>query len=200
MAFAFSLGSGMLVVMDIRLVLASASPRRRELLARLGVHFSVQPADVDETPRTEETPEALAARLAAAKARALQTETPVLAADTVVAVGDTALGKPGDAAEAAAMLAKLSGREHRVVTALALHYRSKLESVTVVTRLWFRALGDAERLAYARQPEVLDAAGAYAIQQGAAPFLVRLVGSYTNVVGLPMRETVQLLRDARLAE
>lgn len=184
----------MLVMMNTQLVLASASPRRRELLVRLGVDFTVQPADVDETPRVGEAPEALAVRLAAAKAQALRTEAPVLAADTVVAVDEATLGKPRNADEAAAMLAQLSGRGHRVVTALALHHRGRLERETVVTRLWFRALDDAERLTYASRPEVLDAAGAYAIQKGAAPFLVRLVGSYSNVVGLPMAETARLLR------
>src|SRR5699024_8380780 len=114
--------------MERPLILASASARRRELLARLSVEFSVEPADGDETPRPGETPEVLAARLAAAKARAPASDAPVLAADTVVAVDKAALGKPRDAAEAATMLARLSGREHRVITGLPLCREGRLES------------------------------------------------------------------------
>ncbi|MDN5865118.1 MAG: Maf family protein [Gammaproteobacteria bacterium] len=180
------------------LILASASARRRELLARLDLRFRVQPADVDETPRFGESPEALALRLARAKAGAIGADEPVLAADTVVAMDDEALGKPRDAREAESMLTRLSGREHRVVTALALRHAGVLDHATVVTRLWFRTLAARESQGYAARPEVLDAAGAYAIQHGAAPFLTRLVGSYSNVVGLPLAETAALLRLAGL--
>ncbi|MGH8274725.1 MAG: Maf family protein [Gammaproteobacteria bacterium] len=182
--------------MDLALVLASASPRRRELLARLGANFRVSPAGVDETPRPREAPELLSVRLAEAKARAVSSDTPVLAADTVVALDDEALGKPHDAAEAAAMLARLAGREHRVITALALRHEGVLSRKTVITRVWFRALGEAERDVYAAGSEALGAAGGYAIQGGAAAFVTRLLGSYSNVVGLPLAETAGLLRDA----
>lgn len=148
--------------------------------------------------RPDETPENLASRLAASKVRATDVHAPVLAADTVVAVDDEALGKPRDSDEAAAMLARLGGREHRVVTGVALRHAGRLEEAAVVTRLWFRPLADAERLAYAGKPEVLEAAGAYAIQKGAAAFLTRLVGSYSNVVGLPLAETGWMLRAAGL--
>lgn len=176
------------------LILASASPRRRELLARLRVAFRVRPAGIDETPRAGERPEALASRLAVSKARATGSDGPILAADTVVAVDDEALGKPRDPDAAAAMLGRLSGREHRVVTVLVLRRGSAVDAVTVVTRVWFRPLGEAERRAYAALPEVRDAAGGYAIQKGAAAFVTRLVGSYSGVVGLPLAQTASLLR------
>lgn len=182
--------------MEMCFTLASASARRRELLTRLELPFRVQPAGVDETTQTGELPEALALRLAMAKARAIDAPGPILAADTVVAVDDEALGKPQDAFEAAKMLARLSGREHRVVTALALRDADSLGHITVTTRLWFRTFAQNELQAYASQPEVLDAAGAYAIQHGAAAFLTRLVGSYSNVVGLPLAETASLLHAA----
>lgn len=178
------------------LILASASARRQELLSRLGVAFEVQPAEIDESPQPGEGAEALAARLALAKARAVGERHPasrVLGADTVVARGATLLGKPADADEVRRWLQELSGREHRVVTALALVEEGRAEQACVVTRLWFRTLGAAEIEAYARSPEPLDAAGAYAVQGGAAGFVSRVVGSYTNVVGLPLSAVTGLL-------
>ncbi len=187
--------------MGFAFTLASASPRRRELLARLGFRFRVLSPEVDETPRVGESAEALAARLAEAKARAGagRAAAAVLAADTIVVADEAILGKPGDAAEAEAMLARLSGAEHRVITALALLCDTMFMQATVTTHLWFRKLGAAEISRYAASAEALDAAGAYAVQGGAAAFVTRLVGSYSNVVGLPFAETARLLGDAGLA-
>ncbi len=178
------------------LILASASARRQELLSRLGVAFEVQPAAIDESPQPGESAETLAARLALAKARVVGERHPasrVLAADTVVARGPALLGKPADADEVRRWLQQLSGGEHRVATGLALVEGARVEQACVVTRLWFRTLGAAEIEAYARSTEPLDAAGAYAVQGGAAAFVSRLVGSYTNVVGLPLAAVAGLL-------
>jgi septum formation protein len=179
------------------LILASASPRRRELLARLGIRFRVLASGVDETPRANETAQTLAPRLAEAKARAIQAQTgndvAILAADTVVAVDGEALGKPRDKNTAEAMLRRLAGREHRVYTALALLGGARLEQASAVTQIWFRKLEEREMRAYAAGKETLGAAGGYAIQGGAAAFLIRLVGSYSNVVGLPLAATARLL-------
>lgn len=182
------------------LILASASARRHELLSRLGVDFEVRPAAIDESPRPGESAEGLAMRLALAKARTVADSRPgcrVLGADTVVAQADTILDKPADAEQARRRLAALSGREHRVVTALALVEDEDVAQALVVTRLWFRALGTDEIARYASGPEALDAAGAYAVQGGAAAFVSRLVGSYTNVVGLPLAAVETLLRRER---
>lgn len=183
------------------LILASASARRHELLARLGVAFEVCPAEIDESPQTGETAEALAVRLAPAKARAVAVARPgcvVLGADTVVAQADNILAKPADESEAARFLALLSGREHRVVTALALVEGENVAQACVVTRLWFRTLTVEEIARYARTPEPLGAAGAYAVQGGAASFVTRLAGSYTNVVGLPLAAMATLLQGGRV--
>ncbi|MGH8161487.1 MAG: Maf family protein [Gammaproteobacteria bacterium] len=189
--------------MDGTLVLASASPRRRELLARLGVAFRMEVPAVDETPRPGEPSEILAARLAEAKASAVAARrgepAAVLAADTVVVLDARVFGKPRDAGEAAAMLASLAGREHRVVTAVALIHDGVLEQAAVATRVWFRALTDEELNVYAANDETLGAAGAYAIQGGAAAFVARVLGSYSNVVGLPLVATARLLRAAGIA-
>jgi len=182
------------------LILASASTRRHELLSRLGIDFEVRPAAIDESPQPGESAEALATRLALAKARAVNESHPgcrVLGADTVVAREETILDKPADAEQARRRLAALSGREHRVVTALALVEGEEVAQAVVVTRLWFRTLGAEEIALYANRPEPLDAAGAYAVQGGAAAFVSRLSGSYTNVVGLPLAAVESLLHRAR---
>ena len=181
-----------------RLVLASASPRRRELLASLGVVFEVRPVAADETPRPGEWPEALALRLALAKARAAAADGDLaLGADTVVAVDDEPLGKPADAAEARIMLARLSGRRHRVWTGVALverDARRRREAVRATrTEVEFRPLTAAEIDAYVETGEPLDRAGAYAIQGGAAAFAARVEGSLSNVVGLPLETLLDLL-------
>lgn len=181
-----------------RLVLASSSPRRRELLATLGVEFEVRPADADETPRAGETPEPLVLRLALAKARAAARPGElVLGADTIVALDDEPLGKPADAAEARAMLARLSGRHHQVWTGVALVERTESgareRALAVVTDVVFRALDPAEIASYVASGEPLDRAGAYAIQGGAAAFVASVDGSWSNVVGLPLGAVRDLL-------
>jgi septum formation protein len=181
-----------------RVVLASASPRRRELLARLGLAFEVRPADVDETPRPGETPERLARRLALEKARAVVLDEPpgtrVIGADTVVAVAGELLGKPADAAEARRMLARLSGREHEVWTGVAVLVADGQEQVDVGrTAVRFRPLGPDEIAAYVASGEPLDKAGGYAIQGGAAEFVESVDGDYDNVVGLPLALLAELL-------
>ncbi|MGA7964593.1 MAG: Maf family protein [Gammaproteobacteria bacterium] len=182
------------------LILASASARRHELLVRLGVAFDVCPADIDESPQPGETAETLVARLALAKARTVaeaHSGCAVLGADTVVAQAGRILGKPADEDEAGRWLQALSGREHRVITALALVNGVNVSQACVVTRLWFRTLAAEEIARYVRTPEPLGAAGAYAVQGGAAAFLARLVGSYTNVVGLPLAAVAALLHRVR---
>jgi septum formation protein len=180
------------------LVLASASPRRRELLGQLGLRFTVAAADIDETPRPDEAPEAYVLRLAREKARAVASRFPgawVLAADTTVVLGRELLGKPRDAAEAREMLSRLSGRTHEVHTGVALAGRAE-EALVVRTRVTFRTLGPEEIAWYASSGEPLDKAGAYAVQ-GKGGFLVEaLEGSPTNVIGLPLGETLALLARA----
>ena len=182
----------------MELILASSSPRRRELLARLGVAFDVARPQVDETPRSGEGPEALAQRLAAAKAVAVGAHNGacVLGADTVVALDEHIFGKPADAGEAGMMLARLSGTAHRVITAVAFVQEGAVKVKTVLTRVWFHPLDVQVRNRYAVSAEARDAAGAYAVQGGAAAFVARVVGSYTNVVGLPLSETANLLKRA----
>ena len=180
------------------LILASASPRRRELLSQLGITFTVSAADIDETPREGEAADAYVLRLAREKARAVAARHPgawVLAADTTVALGPQLLGKPRDAEEAKAMLSRLSGRTHEVHTGVALAGRHE-EALVVRTRVTFRALSSGEIAWYAGTGEPLDKAGAYAVQ-GRGGFLVAAVeGSPTNVIGLPLGETLALLARA----
>jgi len=182
----------------VRLVLASSSPRRRELLATLGVEFEVRPADADETPRVGEAPEPLVLRLALAKARAAARPGElVLGADTIVALDGEPLGKPADADAARAMLERLSGRHHQVWTGVALVERSAVgareRALAVVTDVVFRTLEPAEIDAYVASGEPLDRAGAYAIQGGAAAFVASVDGSWSNVVGLPVGAVRELL-------
>ena len=182
-----------------RLVLASASPRRRELLGQLGLSFEVSAADIDETPQQGERAQAYVLRLAREKARAVATRHPgawVLAADTTVALGDELMGKPRDAAEAREMLGRLSGRTHEVQTGVALAGPGGEHSTVVRTRVTFRSLSVEEIAWYAASRESLDMAGGYGIQ-GKGGFLVeKLDGSPTNVIGLPLGETLALLARA----
>jgi septum formation protein len=182
---------------SVTLVLASGSPRRLQLLGSLGLRCLVAPVEIDETPSAGEAPAAYAQRLAAGKAEAAVTRHPsdrlVLAADTVVALGEHILGKPAGPEDAARMLRRLSGRRHAVHTAVAASlggvsaYRLSSSEVT------FRHLRDHEIEAYVATGEPLDKAGAYGIQGLAAVFVRRLCGSYSGVVGLPLFETAQLL-------
>jgi septum formation protein len=179
------------------LYLASSSPRRRELLEQIGVHYTVCPVDVPERAHPGEAPEEYVLRLALAKARAgraaLGAPAPVLGADTAVVVEETILGKPRDRADALAMLARLSGRDHRVLSGVALVEGEREESRLSVTRVRFRALAPGEAAAYWASGEPADKAGAYAIQGLAAVFVERIEGSYSGVMGLPLFETAELL-------
>jgi septum formation protein len=184
------------------LVLASASPRRAALLARLGIHPVIRPAEIDETPRDGESATDLVARLAGAKAatsaaRGTGNEA-VLAADTVVVLDGRTLGKPFDRADAATMLRALSGRTHEVVTGLAVQCGGIAALDRVTTRVTFRRLSAAEVSWYVDTGEPDDKAGAYGLQGSGAVLVERIEGSDTNVVGLPLAETVSLLRDVGL--
>jgi len=179
--------------------LASASPRRGELLRQIGVRFEVRPAAISEEPHPGEAPDKYVLRLAVAKAAAVAAalrpdeHAPVLAADTAVVLGDEILGKPADAAEAVDMLARLSGCTHRVLTAVALQAGAAVESRLSVSEVRFRATTAEERLAYCATGEPFDKAGGYGIQGHAAVFVEELKGSYSGVVGLPLLETAALL-------
>jgi septum formation protein len=181
------------------LVLASASPRRLELLARIGViPDRVLATDIDETPTKTELPRLLAARLAAAKAAAAAVQAPgalVLAADTVVGVGRRILGKPADVVEARRFLGLLSGRRHHVYTGVALRSPDgRLRTRLVDTSLAFQRLTDQQIEDFLASGEWQGVAGGYQIQKRAEVFVRFLSGSHSNVVGLPLFETAQLLR------
>lgn len=177
-----------MTVSPMELVLASASPRRRALLELLAISPTVRPARVDESPRPSETPTRLAQRLAEDKCRAVAASCthPVLAADTVVAVGDTTLGKPKNREHASAMLLELSGREHEVHTGVAVSAAGRLASLVDTTTVRFRRIDNASLEWYLNTGESMGKAGAYAVQ-GAGGLLVESVtGSPQTVVGLPL--------------
>ncbi len=181
-----------------RLVLASASPRRRELLAQVGYDFHTVAPETDETPTAGETAHTLVDRLARAKAEAARRlledrARVILAADTVVVLDDEILGKPSSPAAATAMLRQLSGRVHDVVTGLAVVTPSAAQLVTVTTAVEIRSLTDDEISWYIATGEPLDKAGGYGIQGIGGSLVTRIDGSYSNVVGLPLAETVALL-------
>jgi len=189
------------------LVLASASPRRGDLLRRAGLHFEVMPSDVPEEARAGEHPRALVERLAAEKAAAVRSRLPerprrlVLGSDTVVVLADEILGKPRDAEEAVAMLLRLVGRTHSVWTGVAVFATdSARPSVrSIESQVTLRAAAEAELRAYAATGEPLDKAGAYALQGEGRRFVSRVEGSESNVIGLPLEETLVLLAAAGLA-
>ena len=179
------------------LYLASGSPRRRELLAQIGVPFSVVSAPIDETPLPDESAPAYVERLARAKAAAglacLEGPAVVLGADTAVVLDGRILGKPENREDALAMLADLSGREHQVLTAVALSDGQRVHSLCVTSKGRFRAISAAEAQRYWASGEPADKAGGYAIQGLGAVFVTGLSGSYSAVVGLPLSETAELL-------
>ncbi|WP_373048267.1 Maf family protein [Vulgatibacter sp.] len=181
------------------LVLASASPRRRELLAGQGLSFDVCISDVPELVEPGETPAAFTQRVAAEKAAVVATQLPgalVLAADTAVVLGPAILGKPGGPAEAEEMLRSLAGNTHEVITGVCLRTSAGEERFAVRTAVRFRALEPAEIRWYVSTGEPLDKAGAYAIQGRGGAFVEAIYGSYSNVVGLPLAETLAALRRA----
>jgi len=182
----------------MRLVLASGSPRRREILTALGIVFEVRPAGADETPRPGERALALAERIARAKCEAAmrESETAVLAADTVVDVDGEPLNKPESDDDARRMLRRLSGRAHLVHTAIALGIRGTVHVRTVSSEVVFRALDDGTIDRYVASGEGRDKAGAYAVQGTGAGLVLAVHGSPSNVIGLPAAETVALLVEA----
>ena len=198
------------------LVLASASPRRQELLRNAGIGFVVQPADIDETPRDGESPRDCAERLAREKALAVFRTRPadcILGADTIVAVDGNILGKPRDAADAVRMLRLLSGRVHEVITGVCVveavgsgqgsgastdaggvhEELSGLSTASETTLVTMSELSDADIREYIATGEPMDKAGAYAIQGGAARWIPRIEGDYSNVVGLPVALALRML-------
>ena len=183
----------------MRLILGSASERRRALLEQIGaIPDAVRPPDIDETPRKRELPRPYCARMARDKALALDA-TPdeiVLAADTTVAMGRRILGKPRDKGEAAQFLITLGGRRHRVVTAVAVRRGERLWLREVITAVRMKRLSDLELNAYLDSGEWRGKAGAYAIQGAAGAFIPWISGSFTGVVGLPLAETAALLQAA----
>ncbi|HEY6475328.1 MAG TPA: Maf family protein [Polyangia bacterium] len=178
------------------LILASASPRRRELLERLGLTLEIVPAAVDETPQPGEKALAYARRVAAAKCDAVadgaatERGLAVLGADTTVVIEEAILGKPADDAEARAMLLRLAGRRHEVITAYTIRFGERRLERAVTTLVAMRALQPAEVDAYVACGEGRDKAGAYAVQGIAAAFITELRGSLTNVIGLPLTEVL----------
>ena len=186
----------------MRLILASASPRRKEILSRAGFDFEVRPATVDESPLAGELPEDYARRVARDKALSVAArETAgslVLGADTVVVAGREVLGKPQDAADAKRMLQTLSGVTHRVITGVCLvRAPSQVAALThESTSITFRALDNVEITSYIASGEPMDKAGAYGIQGLACKFVTRIEGCYFNVVGLPVARVYELLKSA----
>lgn len=180
----------------MKLILGSGSPRRRELLAQIGVEADdIRPPDINEDPRPGELPRPYCVRLAREKALAIPASDDeiVLSADTTVALGRRILGKPEDAAEAAQFLYALSGRRHRVVTAVAVRRGDKLWERDVVTQVKMKSLSDAEVNAYLASEDWRGKAGGYAIQGPAGAFVPWINGSFSAVVGLPLAETANLL-------
>lgn len=183
----------------MRFILGSGSPRRKELLAQLGiVPDAILPPDIDEDPKRGELPRPYAARLAREKALAVQAgpDDIVLCADTTVALGRRILGKPADAAEAAAFLTALGGRRHQVITALAVRRGDRMWTRESLSFVKMKRLSDAELNAYLTGGEWQGKAGAYAIQGAAGAFIPWISGSFTGIVGLPLAETAALLQAA----
>lgn len=197
-------------ISDKRIYLASRSPRRRDLLKQIGVPFELlllredlrRGVDVDETPLADESPGAYVLRIAKEKAamavrqiayRGLP-QKPALAADTSVVFDSQIVGKPDDAEHAARILRALSGREHQVLTAVAIALKEQIESQISVSSVSFRELSEADIRRYCASGEPLDKAGAYAIQGRAGAFVTRITGSYTGIMGLPLAETTELLQ------
>ena len=181
-----------------RVVLASASPRRRDLLDLIGIVHKVRPANIDEAMRPREAPRRYAERLAREKASAIATRDPdliTIGADTVVVIDRKVLGKPADTADAARMLRMLSGREHTVITAVAVSRGRKLRSAVEEVRVKFRRLRDDEIDEYIAMGEPMDKAGAYGIQGYGATIVERIEGDYFAVMGLPLVRLVGLMRD-----
>ena len=185
---------------DPKLHLASQSPRRKDILRSLGLSFTAAGVDVNEKRLQRELPEAMALRLSRAKAMAADVDRSriVVGADTLVVLEDMVFGKPKDRDECLEMLASLSGQTHRVLTGVAVLASGKVQTVVSATEVKFREISPDEALAYWHSGEPCDKAGAYAIQGRGGIFVEAISGSYSGVVGLPVFETSQLLRNAGL--
>jgi septum formation protein len=182
----------------VRVVLASSSPRRRDLLTLIGIPHEVVPAEVDETPLADESPAPHAERLARLKASVVAAREPdavIVGADTIVVVDGEILGKPRDAAAAVAMLRRLEGRTHVVLTAVAVARGARLVSGVESVDVTFRTLADDEIARYVATGEPMDKAGAYGIQGFGATLVDRIVGDYFAVMGLALGRTVRLMRE-----
>ena len=204
---------------NIDLYLASQSPRRRELLTQLGINFDVLDIDIDETQKANETAEDYVTRLAREKAiagwsheksqlKSQRKNIPVLGSDTSVVIDGIILGKPKDSSDACSMLKRLSGQTHQVMTAVALlnplsnttqNEQYELHSIINVSDVSFKVLSDREIAQYVDSGEGEDKAGSYAIQGKAAAYITHLAGSYSGVMGLPLFETVELLKKSAIS-
>jgi septum formation protein len=180
----------------LKLVLASRSPRRAELLRAAGIEFTIRSMEIDETPREGELPRDYVLRLAEEKARAVAADESevVLAADTTVVLGAEIMGKPVDAADATRMIGALAGQKHQVITGVFLKCGTYLTGNIATTDVWMAPMTAAEIADYVASGEPMDKAGAYAIQGLASRFVERINGSYSNVVGLPIALVYGLLR------
>ncbi len=186
----------------VPVILASQSPRRKELLARIGLEFKVSPSQIEESPPQGESPQEYVTKLAAEKAHSVAprfSEAAVIAADTIVVLEGDILGKPRNLAHAKEMLKRLSGRRHQVFTGYAILYQGQERIKSVCTDVFFKELGPAEIEAYLATGEPLDKAGAYAIQGQASYMVKEIRGSVTNVIGLPLHEVVCDLLDLGVA-
>lgn len=186
--------------MKKKIILASGSPRRREILRQIGLDFSIEPADIDEGVKPSEPPLAYAVRVAKEKAEMAGKRTAegiIIAADTIVVCNNLILGKPSDPADAGRMLRMLSGRMHQVITGLAVMDAAsgRMAADSAVTMVWFRELTDREIGAYIATGEPLDKAGAYGIQGMGGLLVDRIEGCYFNVVGLPISLLYRILKD-----
>ncbi len=186
----------------MEIILASRSPRRLTLLQSAGLAVEVRPSHIDETPLPAESVTDLVTRLSRNKALACDApahipaaSVPIIAADTLVAIGSHVLGQPRDLAQAKTMLQQLSGQAHQVITGVCVRLDSQLVQQHVVTRVRFRALSEAEIDTYLAHNDVLDKAGAYAVQAGAASFIESIAGPLDNVIGLPVQITLKMISD-----
>ncbi|WP_047047448.1 Maf family protein [Vibrio mexicanus] len=190
--------------MNKKIVLASGSPRRKELLAQLGYDFDIEVSDIEEQRNESESPRQYVERLSRDKALAVlsarssaseQADSIVIGSDTIVVQGETVLEKPRDFAHSKQMLQQLSGQRHQVMTAVTVATKNKVSSVVVTTDVWFKPLSDEEIEQYWQSGEPCDKAGSYGIQGLGGRFVTRIEGSYYAVVGLPLFETDQLLQE-----
>ena len=193
----------MAISLSQRFILASASPRRIDLLTGMGLNFDIIPSDIDESPAPQEDPQSHVLRLSKEKAQTIGERHPdgwALGADTIVVIDGEILGKPVDSTEAAQMLNRLSGRTHEVYTGFTLfHGRSKkARSQAVRSSVVFRSIPEDEIAWYLSTPEPYDKAGAYAVQGMGAFFIKEIRGSYTNVMGLPLCEVVDMMKEEKI--